>query len=160
MPRWKTLLALLSLATAVLALNSVPAAAGGNPGRSPLPGGDFSGEFCGPAIGTVLEHATTDKEYIKTFTLQNGTTKLQVNGSLALEISANGHVVTLSAGGPGALYLRPDGSVVVTGYGQVVFTGVHGEGIWLYNGHLVVDGLTGQIISRTGHATDVCAMLA
>ena len=130
----RLLASVAGLSVLLLWLGAMTAGAAGNPGRVPLPGGDFSGTFCGPSIGVVLEHVLTDKEYVKTYTLQDGTTKFQVNGSLILEISGNGHTATVSAGGPGALYLRPDGAVVVTGYGQVVFTGVHGEGIWLYNG--------------------------
>jgi len=157
---FRRLFAVAAVLLAIAVAGSSGVAAGGDPGRTPLPGGDFSGVFCGPAIGTVLEHASTDKEYFKTYTLQDGTTKFLVEGRLILEISGNGHTVTVNASGPGAEYLRTDGSVLVTGYGQVVFTGVHGEGIWLYNGNVAVDGNTGLLLSRTGHATDICAMLA
>jgi hypothetical protein len=157
---FKRLLAAAALSSALVLAGSAAASAGGNPGRTPFPGGEFSGTFCGPAVGLVTERSLTDREYIKTYSLKDGTTKFQVNGSLTLEISGNGHTVTVNAGGPGALYLRPDGSATSTGFGLGVFTGVHGEGIWLYRGHVVVDATTGLLISRTGNATDICAMLA
>jgi len=150
--------AVLAVASVFAAAGSSAALAAGNPNRTPLPGPDVQG-FC-PGIGWVLEHAFVDKEYYKTYTLQDGTTKFLVEGRLILEISGNGRTVTISAGGPGAEYIHPDKSILVAGYGQVVFTGVHGEGIWLYNGRVSVDGATGLIISRTGKATDICAMLA
>ncbi len=156
---FRRLFAVAAVLSAVVLASATAVSAGGNPGRTPLPGGEFSGTVCGPAIGVVTERSLTDREYFKTYTLQNGTTKIEVNGSLTLEISGNGHTVTLSAGGPGAEYIGPNG-ILVTGFGQVVFTGVNGEGIWLYNGYVVVDGNTGLLISRTGHATDICAMLA
>jgi hypothetical protein len=148
------------LALAAVGFTAATAPAGANPNRTPFLGPDQVGPFCGPAIGVVVEHATVDREYYKTYVLQDGTIKFLVNGSLTLDISGNGHTVTINAGGPGAEYLRPDGSILVTGFGQVVFTGIHGEGIWLYNGNVAVDGNTGLIISRTGHATDICAMLS
>ena len=155
---FKRLLAVLAVVFAFVWLGSAAAQAGGNPGRQPLPGPDFVG-VC-PAFGNVTEHAVLNHEYFKTYTLADGTTKFLVEGSLTIELTGNGHTVTVNAGGPGAEYVHPDGPVIVAGFGQVLFTGVNGEGIWLYNGHVVIDGTTGLIISRTGHATDVCAMLA
>ena len=146
-----------ALSALAFSFTSAGVLAAGNPSRTPLPGPDQPG-FC-PGIGWVLEHAVVNREYYKTYTLQDGTTKYMVEGNLILEISGNGHTVTVNAGGPGAEYLRPDGSVLFTGFGRVVFTGVHGEGIWLYNGRILVDGNTGLIISRTGDATDICALL-
>jgi hypothetical protein len=145
------------LAAIAVSMTSAGVVAAGNPNRTPLPGPDQPG-FC-PGIGWVLEHAVVNKEYYKTYTLADGTTKYMVEGRLILQISGNGHTVTIDAGGPGAEYVHLDGSVLVTGFGRVVFTGVNGEGIWLYNGNVAVDGNTGLIISRTGHATDVCALL-
>lgn len=147
-----------ALSALAVSVTSAGVLAAGNPSRTPLPGPDQPG-FC-PGIGWVVEHAVVNKEYYKTYTLQDGTIKFMVEGRLILEISGNGHTVTISAGGPGAEYVRPDGSVLITGFGQVVFTGVNGEGIWLYNGNIAVDANTGLIISRTGHATNICAMLA
>jgi hypothetical protein len=154
---FRRVFAVLAVASAFAVAGSSAALAAGNPGRTPLPGGDQPG-FC-PGIGWVVEHATVDKEYYKTYTLQDGTTKFLVEGSLTLTITGNGHTVTVNAGGPGAEYIGPNGFLVV-GYGHVVFTGVNGEGIWLYTGNVQVDGNTGLIISRTGNATDICAMLA
>ena len=134
--------------------------AAGNPGREPLSVGDLTGPFCGAALGDVLLHVDLNKEYVKTYTLQDGTTKFQVNGRFIADVSANGRLVTLNAGGPGALYIHPDGSVVATGFGRVLFIGIHGEGIWLYNGNALFDGATGLVISHTGHSTDVCALLS
>ena len=158
MPGLKRVLAALAISSALVWVTSTAALAAGNPGRQPLPGPDQVG-FC-PAFGWVTEHAVLDREYYKTYTLADGTIKFLVEGSLTIELTGNGRTVTVNAGGPGAEYVRPDGSVTVLGNGRVLFTGVHGEGIWLYNGKIVVDGNTGLIISRTGHATDVCAMLA
>jgi hypothetical protein len=79
---------------------------------------------------------------------------------LIADVTGNGHSLVFNSSGPGAAYFRPDGSVLVTGYGQVLFIGVNGEGLWLYNGRVLDDGTTGLIISRTGHATDICALLS
>lgn len=155
---FKRALIVAVLVAAAISTTASGVLAGGNPGRTPLPGPDQPG-FC-PGIGWVLEHAVVDKEYYKTYILPDGTIKFLVEGQLILEISGNGHSVTINGGGPGAEYIRPDGSILVAGYGRVVFTGVHGEGIWLYNGNVLTDATTGLIISRTGNATDICAMLA
>ncbi len=133
--------------------------AAGNPGRVPLPTGDLSGPFCGDAIGTVLLHAAINNEYLKTFTLQDGTVKLQVNGRFVTTVTGNGKTLTFNSSGPGAFYFRPDGSVIQTGLGRVLFIGAHGEGIWLYTGNLVVDPLTGLLLSHSGGSTDICALL-
>jgi len=154
---FKRLLAIAALVSALLLAGSTAASATGNPNRQPLPGPDQTG-LC--PFGPVLEHATVDKEFFKTYTLADGTTKFLVEGSLTIQLTGNGRTVFINAGGPGAEYVHLDGSVVVVGYGQVLFTGVHGEGIWHFNGNVVVDANTGLITSRTGHATDVCAMLA
>ena len=34
------------------------------------------------------------------------------------------------------------------------------DGIWLYQGKLVADGVTGLITSHDGHVTDICALLS
>src|SRR2546423_15353896 len=154
---FKRLLAVAALVSALLLAASTVASAAGKHDRQPLPGPDQTGTC---PFGPVLEHAVLDREYYKTYTLADGTTKYLVEGSLAIQLTGNGRTVTINAGGPGAEYVHPDGSVILAGHGQVLFTGVHGEGIWLYNGHVLVDANTGLLISRTGRATDVCAMLA
>ena len=157
---FKRLLASLAVLSALFWLGASTALAGGNPGRTPLPVGDITGTFCGASIGPVLLHVDLNKEYVKTYTLKDGTTKLEVNGRFIVDVTGNQHTVTFNAGGPGAVYLRPDGSVLVSGYGRVIFIGVNGEGIWLYNGNVLTDAITGLVISRTGHATDICALLS
>ena len=157
---FRRVLAVFAVVSALVWAGSAPAAAGGNPGRTPLPTGDLPGNFCGDAVGPILLHAAINKEYMKTYTLQDGTVKVQVNGRFVVEVTGNGHSLTFNASGPGALFFRPDGSVLATGHGQVFFIGIHGEGMWLYNGNLLVDATTGLILSRTGHGTDICALLA
>ena len=155
----KRLLASLAVLSALFWLGATSAAAGGNPGRTPVPVGDLTGTFCGDAIGPVLLHVALNKEYVKTYTLSDGTVKQKVNGRFIVAVTGNQRTVTLNAGGPGDVYFRPDGSVLVSGNGRVFFIGVNGEGLWLYNGNVLTDATTGLVISRTGHATDVCALL-
>ena len=157
---FKRALIVAVLSAAAISMTSTGVLAGGNPGRGPFPVGDLTGNFCGDAIGPILLHSAVANEYIKTYTLQDGTVKQQVNGRFVVEVIGNGHDLTFNSSGPGAVYFHPDGSILVTGYGLVFFIGIHGEGIWLYNGNVLTDATTGLILSRTGHATDVCALLA
>lgn len=152
-------------ATTLLALTwlgSVSASADGNPGRTPLPTPpDAVGPFCGPALGTVVAHATVNREFIKTFTQSNGTTRLEINGFLAATVTANGKTLAFNASGPTTIWIHPDNTMTVVSYGHVFAINPYGPntGILVITGRTNVDPVNGVVTSFTGHATDVCALL-
>ena len=64
-----------------------------------------------------------------------------------------------NASGPGTVILAADQSLVsVNGRGQVFFITNNG-GLFLINGLALFDA-SGNLVSVTGHVTDICALLA
>jgi len=139
---------------------AVSASASGNPGRVPLPPPpDVVGPVCGQAMGTIVAHISVDREYIKTYTFSNGTTKYEVNGTQTDTITGNGKTITINASGPGSITFFPDGNVVEVLEGHTIYFNTPDKGIFLFDGLVVVDTSNGTIASHNGHVTDVCALL-
>ena len=145
-----------SMVMAGVWLNAGGVLAAGNPGRTPNPPGPPVNVTCSgvPVVATL----TFSKEYAKTYTLADGTIKVMVEGQLLATVAGNGKVLDLNSGGPGALFIRPDGSVTFVLEGHTLYITPTLDGIWLYTGHATFDGATGLVTSHTGHATDICAL--
>ncbi len=168
----KRLVAALALASAVVWFGSAGVEAGDNRQSNSLPP-PFTQPMCGPGIGdvTVSIDPATFRSFIKTFTLQDGTTKIQFNGFASQIVQGNGKTLSFNVSGPGYFLVAPNGDFVTSvGQGHGFYIGPVGspqEGLKLYTG-LVVYAITvvdpyGPIFvvaSSTGHVTDVCAMLA
>ncbi len=154
---FRRVLAAFALSSVLILGGSVTASAAGNPDRDPFPAGGPLEINCGgiPAVATT----TFDKEFAKTYTLADGTVKVMVEGNESVTVTGNGKVLTFNTSGPGALYFRPDGSVTVVVEGHNFYIAPTLDGMWLYKGHLVVDGATGLITSQNGNVTDICALL-
>jgi hypothetical protein len=172
---FRRLLSVLAVSFAFVWLSSAPALAAGNPGRQPnlpLPM-PFTQAMCGPAIGdvTVSVDPATFRSYVKTFTLQDGTTKIEFNGYARQIVQGNGKTLSFNVSGPGYFLVAQNGDfVTAVGQGHGFYTGPLGSpqpGLKLYTGlvvyaMVVVDpyGPIFVVASSTGHVTDVCAMLA
>ena len=174
MPGLKRVLAALAISSAAVWLGSAPAFAAGSPDRQPnlpLPP-PFTQPMCGSGVGdvTLFVDPTTFRGYVKTFTLQDGTTKIEFNGYARQIVQGNGKTLQFNVSGPGAILIAPDGSFVFVGEGHLFYIGPVGtpqEGLALYTGHIVLTPIDtvnyGTIVvvsSYTGHKTDVCALLA
>jgi hypothetical protein len=170
----KRVLAVASLVSAAVWLGSAPALAGGNPNRQPnlpLPP-PFTQALCDPAIGdvTVSVDPSTFRSYFKTFTLRDGTTKVQFNGYAREIVQGNGKTLELNVSGPGAFYITPDGAFSAVGEGHLFYIGPVGtpqKGLFMYTGKTVLTpintadyGTIFVVSSYTGNKTDVCALLA
>jgi hypothetical protein len=131
--------------------------AAGNPGRIPLPpGGPLPVDCSGvPTVATI----TFAKEFVKTYTLADGTVKLMVEGRQISTVAGNGKVLTFNTSGPGAIYFRPDNSVTIVLQGHTFYIAPGFDGVWLYMGQLTVDGATGLITSHSGNVIDICALI-
>lgn len=153
---------LLALTTTVLAGISV--AAGGNPGKQPLPTPpDVVTDTCGAGIGQVLLHITVNREFTKIFVEKDGTIKMTVNGASFASVTrlSTGKSVTLNISGPGYILFKPDGQVV--GQANGLFLDINpppSGGIWLYKGNVQFDPLTGQVLNASGQVTGVCQLLS
>jgi hypothetical protein len=117
------------------------------------------GPLCGVAMGTIVAHISVDREYIKTYTFSNGTTKYEVNGTQTDTVTGNGKTVTINASGPGSITILADGTVVQVLQGHTIYFNTPDKGIFLFDGLAVVDTSNGTIASHNGHVTDVCALL-
>jgi hypothetical protein len=147
----------LALAAAAACLAAVSVLAAGNPGRELLP--PVPDEYVNCPSGVVaLVHNTVEKEYIKTFTEQDGTLRYGVNGRLVVEVTGNGKTLTLNASGPGTVTVGPDHSVSVVFEGLTLSIPRTADAIWLFSGRVVFSG--GVIDSHTGKTTDICALLS
>ena len=173
MPGFKRLLPVLALVSVLAWLGAAPALADDPHGRTlnlPLPA-PFTQPMCGPAIGDVTVWVNPDnfRGYVKTFTLQDGTTKLQFNGFAEEFVQGNGKTLSLNVSGPGAILIAPDGSFEFVGEGHLFYTGPVGtpqQGLAMYTGHTVLTPIDtvdyGTIVvvsSYTGHKIDICAQL-
>ena len=150
----------LALCAIGLTLNSIGAAAAGNPGRQPSPTPpDIVVDVCGPSVGPVLAHITVNREYVKTFTEADGTIRIAINGAAFGTFTrlSNGTVVSVNASGPATFTIRPDGVVTFVNRGLLV--AINATGIWQYAGDSVVDPASGLVLSFTGRVIDICALL-
>jgi hypothetical protein len=157
MPHLRRIFAAALVSSALVWLVSAAALAAGNPDREPLPTPPDVTVSC-PQGFSALAHVSINKEYSKVFVLADGTIKMLVNGDAVTTAAANGKVLTLNSSGPAQVYFRPDG-VTVVAEGHLIYIGAGFQGMWVYTGHVVIDS-SGNIVSATGHVTDVCAALA
>ena len=154
---FKRLLASLAVLSALFWLGTTSALAAGNPDRQLLPTPPDVTVSC-PQGFSALAHVAVNKEYAKVFVLSDGTIKMQVNGDAVTTVAANGKVLTFNSSGPAKVYFRPDGVTEVT-QGHLIYIGADFHGMWVYTGLVVIDN-SGNVVSATGHVTDVCAALA
>jgi len=175
MPGLKRTLAALAVSSAIAWLGSAPALASSNPHdrqlqQLPPP---FTQPMCGPAIGdvTISIDPNTFRAATKTFTLKDGTTKIQFNGYARQIVQGNGKTLELNVSGPGAFFIAPGGAfITVIAEGHLFYIGPVGtpqQGLTMYTGHTVlatidtaVYGTIVVVSSFTGHKTDICAQLA
>ena len=127
-----------------------------------------AGEYCDfPAYLTI----TRNKEYIIHQTLEDGTTTLQVAGSLKVTVTnaATGESVPYNISGPGTYVFYPSGafSLDVTGHNLLWTTRENSfpdvPTLNYTTGHVTVEvDASGQTTSYNleGRSTDVCAVLA
>ena len=160
MVAFKRVLPAVVLSVLGLWLMSASVLAGGNPGRQPAPTpADAVGTFCGADLGVVVAHVEINKEFMKTFTLGNGTIRLAINGRFVSTVTGNGRTLTFNTSGPATLILSADGSQVL----QIVTRGrtfvIEPFGMFVYSGLVIVDPATGLVTSHSGQVTDVCALL-
>ena len=175
MPGFTRTLASLAIAVSLVMAGTLAASADSNPhGRTlnlPLPD-PFTQPMCGPGLGdiTVSVDPNTFKAYVKTFTLQDGTTKIELNGYARQIVQGNGKTLQFNVSGPGAFFIAPDGSFITAVLeGQGFYIGpvdTPQQGLFLYTGHVTLaminTALYGPIFvvsSHTGNVTDVCALL-
>ncbi|HEV2035961.1 MAG TPA: hypothetical protein VGU71_17500 [Candidatus Dormibacteraeota bacterium] len=133
--------------------------AAGNPGRELIPPVPDAYVNC-PSGVVALVHNTIEKEYIKTFTKQDGTLRYEINGRLVVAVTGNGKTLTFNASGPGTVTVRPDRSVSIVFEGLTFSIPRTADAISLFKGRVVFDASTGTIVSHTGTVTDVCALLS
>jgi len=170
---FRRLFAVFALSLVFVWLGSVAAGAAGKPGRTPnlpLPA-PFTQAMCGPELGdiTLSIDPTTFRSYIKTFTLKDGTTKVEFNGYARQIVEGNGKTLELNVSGPGAFLIAPDGSFSAVGEGHLFYIGpldTPQQGLFMYTGHAVLSvintttyGPIFVVSSYTGHKTDICALL-
>jgi len=155
---FRRVLTAFPVSSALILGGSVAAPAAGNPGRTPNPSGGPLDINCGgiPAVASI----TFNKEFAKTYTLADGTVKVMIEGRQLVTVTGNGKVLSFNSSGPCAIYFRPDGSVTVVVEGHTFYIAPTLDGIWLYKGKVVADGVTGLITSHDGHVTDICALLS
>ncbi len=149
----------LVLAFAAVCLASVTVVAAGNPDRRPLQPGEDVNINCPQGFVGVL-HTIINQEYIKTFTLRDGTVRYQIEGRLAEQWSGNGKTLTVNDSGPARITFWADGSVTIVTQGRTMIIPRTLDGLWIYTGQVMIDIDTGAIISHHGSATDLCALLA
>ncbi len=164
-----------AVSSALVLGGSVAASADSNPhGRTlnlPLPP-PFTQPMCGPGLGDITASVdpNTFNAYFKTFTLQDGTTKIEFNGYARQIVQGNGKTLQFNVSGPGAFFIAPDGSFITAVLeGQGFYIGpvdTPQQGLFLYTGHVTLaminTALYGPIFvvsSHTGNVTDVCALL-
>jgi hypothetical protein len=148
----------LALAAAAACLASVSVLAAGNPDRQLIPPVPDEYVTCPSGI-VALVHNTIEKEYIKTFTEQDGTLRYAINGRLVVAVTGNGKTLTFNASGPGTIIVRPDGTASIVTEGLTFSIPRAANAIWLFTGRVVFDANTGTIVSHEGMTTDVCALL-
>lgn len=149
----------LALAASAVCLASVSVLAAGNPGRELIPPVPDAYVTC-PSGVVALVHNTIEKEYIKTFTQQDGTLRYGINGRLVIEVTGNGKTLTFNASGPGTIFVHPDGTASIVTEGLTFSIPRANNAIWLFTGRVVFDAATGTILSHSGSTTDVCAQLS
>ncbi|TME03703.1 MAG: hypothetical protein E6I71_08920 [Chloroflexi bacterium] len=172
---FRRVLAALAVSSAIAGLGAAPALASNNPHdrqlqQLPPP---FTQPMCGPAIGdvTLSIDPGTFRAATKTFTLQDGTTKIQFNGYARQIVQGNGKTLELNVSGPGTIFIAPDGAFITAiGGGHLFYIGPVGtpqQGLTMYDGHSVLAtidtaayGTIFVVSSFTGHKTDICALLA
>jgi hypothetical protein len=155
------ILGAMLMATLAVALTTMGAAATGKPDRQPAPTPpDVLTEVCGPAVGPVLAHITTNRQHITTFTNSDGSLRISFNGASVSSFTrvANGKTVSVNASGPATLIFRSDGTASFVSRGLLV--AIESDGIWQFAGRVVVDPETFEITSHSGRVTSICAMLA
>ena len=153
----------LLIVTVLAALGSAaglaPIAAADRPTKEPLPGSDFSGQFC--ADFPVLVHVVSDKEFLLTF---SGGERAMFAGQAKLELTNldTGKSITVNASGPGT-FSFDEGTLTFRGStllaGEAGFFGPSPR-LTLSGGQIVLDLATNAILSETGQSTDLCAVLA
>ena len=148
----------LAFAVAAVGLASVSVVAAGNPGRELIP--PVPDAYVNCPSGVAVVHNTIEKEYIKTFTKQDGTLRYEINGRLVVAVTGNGKTLTFNASGPGTVTVRPDSSVSIVFEGLTFSIPRTADAISLFKGRVVFDVSTGTIVSHTGTVTDVCALLS
>jgi len=94
------------LVLAGLWLTAVGGAAAGNPDRQALPAPPDVSVAC-PQGFSATAHAAINGEYISTFTMPDGTTRLQIEGRFVTTVTGNGRTLTLATAG-----LRPSTSTL------------------------------------------------
>src|SRR2546430_10218197 len=113
---FRRVLAALAVSSAIAGLGAAPALASNNPHdrqlqQLPPP---FTQAMCGPAIGdvTLSIDPNTFRAATKTFTLQDGTTKIELNGYARQIVQGNGKTLELNVSGPGTIFIAPDGAFI------------------------------------------------
>jgi hypothetical protein len=159
MKRIPSLVRVVALCAIGLTLNSMGVAAGGNPGRQPAPTPpDILVDVCGPVVGTVLGQVIVNNEYLKTFVEKDGTIRIAINGASTARFTrlSTGKTLDFNESGPGAITIKPDGTVIISGTGQVV--AIDQTGIWHHSGPVEVRP-DGSVAFLGGHTTDICGLL-
>jgi hypothetical protein len=130
----------------------------GKPDKQPLPQpGDFL-VHCGPGIGDIVAHTVTSA-FSKTFTAPDGSQRILINGSGRTTFTrlSDGKSVQVNSSGPAFITVDANG-VTVIGRGQsTVLTPTSAR---QYTGQIHVNPDTGEVLSSTGHVTDICQMFA
>jgi hypothetical protein len=148
-----------ALCAITLMANSIGASAAGNPGRQPAPTPpDVLTDVCGASVGTVLGQVIVNREYLKTFVEKDGTIRIAINGASTARFTrlSDGRSLDFNQSGPGALIIKPDGTLTIVGTGQVV--AIDQTGIWHHSGpaQVLPDG---SVAFLGGHTIDICALL-
>lgn len=150
------------LSAIAISVTSAGVVAAGNPGREFLPAPpDITGPFCGDAIGDIVAHVAVQREYIKTFTSNNGVVRYGIEGYQldTFTVVATGKSVSVNASGPATITDYPNGTETFVLLGHTVYVNPPSGGIFLYTGPVIIDTTTGQIASHRGGVKDICLLL-
>jgi hypothetical protein len=163
--RWRHVIVGSAVLLASLPFAAPPASArgdgwqyAGNPGDFPVP--------C--ASGQLDVHTLAAKEYFRTSTLPDGTTLIQITGSLKFEItnSVNGDSMFVNASGPSVgpwrQRARPNGDFMFSATGLNFIFGVPGfPDVSLSSGPVAIlfSGPAVLIERMPRHVVDICALL-
>jgi hypothetical protein len=157
---FKRLIAIAFL-TGTVATVAASAALAEPPTRVPAPSPDFTGRYC--ADFDVLVHPAINKETATIFS--DG--RVIITGTFTVDLTnlASNKTITVNASGP--VFFSSDGSVGVFGGRTLLFgeAGTFGPNpeLSLQSGVVTITFTpTGGIasITRTGHADDLCSLLA
>ncbi len=107
----------------------------------------------------IIAHAVVNGN-IKIFTARDGTTRVMFNGRFETILTrvSDGTTFNINSNGPGTITILPgaDFPSSITARGQTsYFTPTRA---WQYTGLVMIDPMTGNIISHTGNVTDLCLL--